>query len=712
MRLQEQRQDAVHAASHYALGRTLYEQGDLTGALDAYLRSFQWDASQHSLLDEIVPLAASLGRESLAIRYALLMADREVATPEMLRRLALHATEQQQWRRAGQLYDRWLARSDGSRNPLEDALIRLERGRLAAADGDLEAASRWFEEPQQAMLTDPGSPLARKLTSALGGAATTTLESFIRCHLAAGRPRLARQALDAYAEQPGAVDRLGYWSAEHALAVQEPLEAHSHIEEHLATGDHSLGELPFETLKRTLVRLNRRELVEAELRDLVSQQPTNPFPLATLAAWLDQQGDRHAAEREYRRLLDGAQTDSPLILTRELFVKAGEWLLGRHIERSQWDATIALLSELAGTDPLLSFFADTLKRRLGEDAEQSLGARLAAMLQAQQLDAADAASGFRLGMTLKQFETAQQFATLLLDATQENQRDTAVAIAVELVLAGQHSIAAQLLDEAIATGTVPQGDAVAWYYLSTAKAMSGAMDEALAAARRAEELTPDSADFAMHIAWVLQRAGRGEAAIAQYYEVLDRFAAETDSATNQLLQEARKSLSYLVLRQGDRRLAAELLQRVLDHDPTEIGALNDLGYQWADEGVHLRRSVRMIRQAVQAEPDNPAYLDSLGWAHYRLGNLQAALDAIEQALGLQRRAGDPADPEILTHYGDVLAALGRGEQAVTTWQDALHLVDPDDDPAGIASRLREKIAPAAERASGVRTLQETSQETP
>ena len=98
---------------------------------------------------------------------------------------------------------------------------------------------------------------------------------------------------------------------------------------------------------------------------------------------------------------------------------------------------------------------------------------------------------------------------------------------------------------------------------------------------------------------------------------------------------------------------------MLDEFPDDVSAANDLGYLWADENKHLERALRMIQQAVAAEPDNCAYRDSLGWVLFSLGTIPAG----------RRRAAEGGAPtksptrRCLEHLGDVLR---QGSQAATT----------------------------------------------
>jgi tetratricopeptide (TPR) repeat protein len=81
----------------------------------------------------------------------------------------------------------------------------------------------------------------------------------------------------------------------------------------------------------------------------------------------------------------------------------------------------------------------------------------------------------------------------------------------------------------------------------------------------------------------------------------------------------------------------------------------------------------MIERALEADPDNGAYVDSLGWVYYRQGDLESALDQLIRAVNL---VGD--DPIVLEHLGDCLRDLDRIEEARRTYERALEAGAPRD----------------------------------
>jgi len=114
--------------------------------------------------------------------------------------------------------------------------------------------------------------------------------------------------------------------------------------------------------------------------------------------------------------------------------------------------------------------------------------------------------------------------------------------------------------------------------------------------------------------------------------------------------------------------AEAVFQELLDAEPQFAPALNYLGYMWAEEGENLDRALVMVSQAVNLEPDNGAYADSLGWTHFRLGNYEEARGHLERAADL---VGE--DPVVFEHLGDLYVVLGDLEKAREVYERALAL---------------------------------------
>ena len=113
--------------------------------------------------------------------------------------------------------------------------------------------------------------------------------------------------------------------------------------------------------------------------------------------------------------------------------------------------------------------------------------------------------------------------------------------------------------------------------------------------------------------------------------------------------------------------AEEQFKKVLASDPEHASALNYLGYMLADQNMKLEEALGYIKRAVDLDPANGAYLDSLGWAYFRLGKY----DLAEENL-LKASQKINTDPTVLDHLGDLYQKTGRLKLAAANWERALN----------------------------------------
>jgi tetratricopeptide (TPR) repeat protein len=113
-------------------------------------------------------------------------------------------------------------------------------------------------------------------------------------------------------------------------------------------------------------------------------------------------------------------------------------------------------------------------------------------------------------------------------------------------------------------------------------------------------------------------------------------------------------------------LAEAAFRKALEINPKFASALNYLGYMLADRNVRLAEARELIQRAVDIEPANGPFLDSLGWVEFRLGKLDQAEIDLRQALEHVRR-----DPTVNDHLGDVYFQKGRLKEAITQWEISL-----------------------------------------
>ena len=108
--------------------------------------------------------------------------------------------------------------------------------------------------------------------------------------------------------------------------------------------------------------------------------------------------------------------------------------------------------------------------------------------------------------------------------------------------------------------------------------------------------------------------------------------------------------------------AENVLRQLIAKDPNNAIALNYLGYMLAERGERLGESVDYFKRALAIDPDNGSYLDSIGWAYYKDGKLDLALDNLKKAADQLT-----TNSVVQDHYGEVLFKLGRYDDAILAW---------------------------------------------
>ncbi|KCZ90815.1 tetratricopeptide repeat protein [Hyphomonas johnsonii] len=215
---------------------------------------------------------------------------------------------------------------------------------------------------------------------------------------------------------------------------------------------------------------------------------------------------------------------------------------------------------------------------------------------------------------------------------------------------------------------------------------------------------PDSSEFYAtargQMAWALRREGRNQEAIAiagdaldhspdrglkvqlaDLFRSLDQFA-DADRLLSEVIAEdakvGRTDWRILFARGATREQlgmwpeAESDLKAALALQPDDASVLNYLGYSYIDRGLNLEPALEMIRRAVELDPKSGYIVDSLGWAHYRMGHYELATRFLERAVELS-----PGEALLNDHLGDAYWQVGRKTEARFQWQRALKL-DPSD----------------------------------
>jgi tetratricopeptide (TPR) repeat protein len=226
-------------------------------------------------------------------------------------------------------------------------------------------------------------------------------------------------------------------------------------------------------------------------------------------------------------------------------------------------------------------------------------------------------------------------------------------------------------------------------YLRLAELLLGRLREnerAVKVLKEARHRFPDMPEITYYLGIALREAKRPQEAVTIFEEALQE--AEQTSAE---IVNARFYFDYgaTAERAGFYDKATNLFKKSIAIDPANAAdAYNYLGFMWADHNMHLDEAEDMIHHALKIDPQNGAYLDSLGWLEYRRGKYEQALeDLLRAAQNLPK-----ADATVFEHIGDTCFKLNRAGQALGYWQKAM-LLDPEN------KQLAEKIERAKTKMS-------------
>ncbi len=227
----------------------------------------------------------------------------------------------------------------------------------------------------------------------------------------------------------------------------------------------------------------------------------------------------------------------------------------------------------------------------------------------------------------------------------------------------------------------------------------GRYDEAIAATKKLMDGKNDAA-VDIDLAQLYDKAKRYD----DMAQALDAAEKANPSKEDQINVHFIRGAMYEKLKKYEPAEAE--FRKVLDLDPTNASAANYIGYMLAERDIRLTEARDFINKALQLDPNNGAYLDSLGWVDYRLNDLTAAESNLRRALEHMS-----TDPTVHDHLGDVLFRQGKIRDAIAQWQNSVkqwqNSAPGDQDPEELA-KVQKKLENARVRLAKESPSGETS----
>lgn len=672
--------DRLDALALFAAARTAEDQGDERLALRLYQRAFRRDPASVAPLRQIVPLAFHLQQTDSAFRYTIKLAERGDPDPQLLRQMGeyLAATGSDD-AAAIRILEKAVEVTAKSETPGEQYLHLARLARVYHRAGNDVKAAEALARVEDALASRQEHQLDDDLVEVILAEPDRSDESTGEIYLAAGQFDRARAAFErAYAseDEPSRAFR----EAQITFKQEKLDEALAQLDRYFAAKVDSRRAAPYQLLAEIYERQNRAAELLPKLESLREANPED----AALAAFL---ADKYLAAEQW----DQAEQLLAELFVGEDFYEPAGGLVEVYRRTKQPEKLLDVLGKVAANEPGL----EMLGKRVAELAADKEAVDALIAVARERAHAADHPLEFgasyavaSIAIEAKRNDVAGEFFEQAIPLAAERQGEVVLTWGLGLILAEDFVGAAKVFQRGLDDRLLPEDNPAFHYYLAGALEMSGETEKALAAARQAAEAAERIPRLAAREPWILYHARRYDEALASYQKLVDTFDAEHGSSEiRDIVRDARLAVSNIQVIRKDFPAAEEMLEQVLDEFPDDVGASNDLGYLWADQGKRLPQSLTMLQYAVSKAPDNAAYRDSLGWVLHRLGRDAEALPEIERAAKEKN-----ADGVILDHLGDVHQALGHMDQAREAWTQAVAAFERDKEPEQ-AEAVRKKITP-------------------
>jgi tetratricopeptide (TPR) repeat protein len=513
-------------------------------------------------------------------------------------------------------------------------------GRHAQHMRDYQAAASWFED---ALRADPESPELITRTFLM----EASIGRFERARTLADS-ELKLDSTDAMAELVLLMDRVKAGDRPGALALAEALPTEG---VHRFVGP----------LARTWTRMAKGDIAgaEAALQELDKFNGFAPLKYYQLGLVYDFAGRADLAEENFKKTLEA---------TGQLNWRLTDAMTNFYQRHGRNDEAQALYQR---------FVKDNAGSELAESAITGMSSteRPPALIGSPEDGFAEAL--FDLASVVNQPETLDSALLYARCAVELRPHLTLGQLLLSDILSAQNKpeLSLEILAE------IPHSSPYWWSARLRVAAnleMLDRTDEAIGQMKAMAAEAPSRAGADMQLGDLLRGKKRFTEAVDAYDEAIQRFRAGG--------MPERWSLFYsrgiALERSGQWKRAEDDLEHALDLKPDQPLVLNYLGYSWIDRGENLERGLKMIEKAVELRPEDGYIVDSLGWAHYRLGDYPSAVQYLEKAIELV-----PEDPTINDHLGDAYWQNGRPVEARYQWRRALQFGPQEEEVKPIQAKL-------------------------
>jgi len=240
---------------------------------------------------------------------------------------------------------------------------------------------------------------------------------------------------------------------------------------------------------------------------------------------------------------------------------------------------------------------------------------------------------------------------------------------------GEDSMAEVYLEKSISIDSTNENS---WGAIAVLYYQKNDFDKMAKAMSRAVNIFPEDFRINLFYGIALNRAGKNSEAVEPLERAVSLKPADMDALST-------LALVYEALNRYDD--AYRIYETALKIDGKNSLILNNYAYSLSERGIELEKALKMAQLAVQLDPKNSAYLDTIGWVYFKLGDYKNAEFYVKEALSIRGQPGDGSPATLEEHLGDIYAKMGDTKKAVEYWEKAL-----GHNPQ--SAELKEKIAKA------------------
>ena len=674
----EARRDAL---AWFATGRILQHRQNFEGALNAYRKAVERDPTATVVYRELIPLAIELRRIDEAVKWVTRAVELNPGDVQLLNLATrLHISREDV---GGAIRVLEMASKAPAIDRHSAQYVNIMRDLAIlymAAERKAEAVTS-FEVVFDA-LTDPDKyKLDFQTRATLQNNTATSYERLGQIFLEAKKTDLALAAFKKAAESkkgPAAAG-LSYNLAQVYLQAGQPEQALLELQKYIDTQRTSKGRAAYELLAAILEKLGKPQELIGRLEAAAEKDARN----STLQFFL---ADQYAANNR----LEEAEALFTKTLESAAEVPGYVGLAGVYRRQNRPAELLEILAKGYSEAGELKAFAAELKAIAEEEKLLEKLIKSGEELLAEQPSPLDFSTGYvlaNLAADGKKTEAAEKFYRFLLSLRKERAGLIYEELGGHFSEVRKFAEAAKVYQEAADDADLAENRPNFLFLVTQAMELAGDTKGALEAIAKAQEIMPNNPLLLYQEGWVYYHAHRFDEAISRMEKVIADFP---DPQVRKIVRRAQYSLSNIHVLKGDIRKGEEILEEIYKDDPEDPSVNNDLGYLYADQGKNLDQAESMIRKALAAEPDNGAYLDSLGWVLFKRDKFEEALPYLEKAVKNSPGAGDET---LWEHLADVQERLKQPAQALENWKKSLDFAEkatyPDEK---LIERVKEKIA--------------------